>query len=575
MKAGITAKVRDAVGKPRFSLMVAAVAAVSLVATTTVTTAAWTDNEWAGGTVGVGSPGDCTTNTLFSSQASARQLSGSVLGVDLDSIAGVEGLTVTNTDGAATPVPVTATGVAGVPDAFLSKLPVTALGGNPVTAALGLGAPVGSLGTYTQWAQAQENGQARAAAGLVTDQSGAVDVAGTATGAATAPDSATISLGSILPASLAGVTLDVGAVASSSSIEGCGMVNGWPTLAAAPTVTREYGVASLDLKADVPAVRLIAVDGTAVVARVPGQLSSLVAPGALTTAITNGVKALVDPLLGTLDSTASTTAKLSVPDLTPVTSLMTGTIVDEDRTIAINPATGSVEVDIAALSNETLGLNGQGPNRAVLDSALNAFVADRVAVLLEQWKSRVMEALTKALREVTIESHTTVTLLGSLGVPVAELQVLTGPATLGDFLAGNAPAPTVTSRLLGVGVGGSLLSSLLAVLNSGANGAVQSALQTTVFTTGLVPEVGANVQALITNATKGITLTLATVSTLVAIHVNVQPDQPWAGDRPRDVAAQAGEYKVSAIRVGIVDQPGLLSLSLGTSTAGPVNYRIS
>jgi len=63
---------------------------------------------------------------------------------------------------------------------------------------------------------------------------------------------------------------------------------------------------------------------------------------------------------------------------------------------------------------------------------------------------------------------------------------------------------------------------------------------------------------------------LTAVRTLVAINVNVQPDKNWPGTKPADVTAAAGEYKVSAIRVGLVDSAGLLSLQLGSSSAGPV-----
>jgi hypothetical protein len=495
--------------------------------------------------------------------------------MDLKSIAGVEGLTVTNGDGAASPLPLTATPVTGVPDAFISKLPVTALGLNPVTVGLGLGLPVGGLGTYTQWAQAQDSGQTRAASGLVTDQSGAVDVGGTATGATTAPQAAKISLGNIVPASLAGVTLDVGAVASSASVQGCEMVNGWPTLAADPLDVRDYGIASLDLNANVPAVGTLGRNVGVQLDGVSDQLNSLVAPGALTTTISSGLNSLLDPVLGLLDSSASTTATLTAPNLGAVRALMTETLVDTDNTVAINLATGTVTVDIATLTHGTLGLNGQKANHPVLGSTLTAAVAAKVTQLLNQWKIRVSDALTAALREVTIESRSVVTVVSALSVPVAEIEVVTGPLTLGEFLGGAVPAPRVTPKLLGLGLGGTLLNAIVGALSSGTNGVVQSALQATIFNAGLVPQVGSSVDALVVDAGAGIGNLLSSLAAVVSIHVNVQPDQPWTGVKPADVAARPGEYKVSAIRVGLINQPGLLSISLGTSAAGPVNYRPS
>ena len=560
---------------PLTSVAIGAAAAVSLVAASAVTTAAWVDNEWAGGAVGVGSPGDCSTNTLFSGQASATQLSGRLLGTDLNSIAGVEGLTVTNAGGTASPQPLSATPVTGIPDAFISKLPVTALGTNPVTVGLGLGIPVGGLGTYTQWAQAQDSGQTRAAAGLVTDQSGAVDVGGTATGAATAPQSATVRLDNIVPASLAGVTLDVGAVASSASLQGCDLVNGWPTLAANPGATREYGVASLTLGANVPALGTLSRGGDALLGNVSNQLTASVAPGALTTSISNGLDSLLDPVLGLLDSSASTTATLTAPNLGAVRDLMKETLVDSENTIAVDLAAGTVRVDIAALTDATLGLNGQEANHQVLDSTVTGKVTAKVTQLLNTWKMRVAEALIAALREVTIESRSVVTVVGTLGIPVAEIVIATGPSKLSEFLAGTAPPPRITSKLLGLGIGGALLDRILDTLTNGANGVILNALQATIFTTGLVPQAGAGVDALVADAGTAAGGVLSSIGSLISIHVNVQPDKPWQGAKPDDVSAKAGEYKVSAVRVGLINQPGILSLYLGTSAVGPVNYRPS
>ncbi|WAJ33396.1 choice-of-anchor G family protein [Arthrobacter sp. FX8] len=560
---------------PRTSLAIAAAAAVCLAATTTVTTAAWVDNEWAAGSVGVGSPGDCATNTLFSGEASATQLTGSVLGTDLNSVAGVEGLTVTNVDGAVSPLPLTATPVTGVPDAFISKLPVTALGANPVTAGLGLGLPVGGLGTYTQWAQAQDSGQTRAAAGLVTDQSGAVDVGGTATGANTAPQAATISLGNVVPGSLAGVTLDVGAVASSASVQACDLINGWPTLAATPAVAREYGIASLNLRTSVPAIGALSRSGESQLDDVSNQLTALVAPGALTTAISSGLNSLLDPVLGLLDSSASTTATLSAPSLGAVRALMEETLVDNENTVAVDLAAGTVRIDIAALTDGTLGLNRQVANHTVLDSTVTGKATAKVTQLLNQWEIRVADALTAAIREATIESRSVVTVVGTLGVPVAEIVVATGPLKLNDFLAGTAPPPLVTSKLLGLGIGGTLLNIIHSTLTNGANGVIQDALRATIFTAGLVPQVGAGIDALVVDAGTVVGNLLSSISSLVSVHVNVQPDKPWAGVKPADVSAKAGEYKVSAVRIGVINDPEPLSLSLGTSSAGPVNYRPS
>lgn len=563
---------RRVLNRPRRFVLVAATAAITLAATTSVTTAAWTDNEWVRSAVGVSSPGDCSTNTMFTNQSWARQLQGTVLNTNLDTVAGVQGLTVLNDGTTATRTPLSATLVPGTTDAYVTKIPVSVLGSSPISVGLGLGLPVGGVGTYTQWARSENSGQAHGASGLVSDQTGAVDVAGTAQGAATAPKSASVNLGNIVPASLAGVTLDVGAVASSSQLDGCDMINGWPTLDPTPEVQRQYGIAGLDLNAAIPAVGTLSTQGASLVGAVPTQLNALLGTGGLTTGISNGISALINPVLGTLQlGSISTTATLSAPDLTGVTALMTESMTD--GIVTVNLGTGTVRVNIASLAGGTLGLNGMEVNHAVvLDAAMTTAVTNRVTALLDSWKNRVLTALTTALRSITLNANTNIT-LKLAGLNAATIGVKIGPSTLGQFLDGTAVAPVVTADVLGLDIGGvvaALLTPVTSILLTGTNNVVKNVLNATIFNAGLVTNLGASLQLLITPVINAVGPLLTAVRTLVAINVNVQPDQIWPGTKPADVTAAAGEYKVSAIRVGLVDSAGLLSLQLGSSSAGPV-----
>ncbi|MGO4247496.1 choice-of-anchor G family protein [Paenarthrobacter sp. RAF54_2] len=562
--------------RPSRSILVAAVSAITLAATTSLTTAAWTDSEWVKSSVGVSSPGDCSTNTMFTNQAWARQLYGSVLNTRLDTVAGVQGLSVVNNGTSASPTPVSAVLVPGTTDAYVTKVPATALGSSPVSVGLGLGAPVGGLGTYTQWARSQKSGQAQGASGLVSDQSGAVDVAGTANGAATAPKSASISLGNIVPGSLAGVTLDVGAVASSSALDACVMTNGWPMLDTTPTVQRQYAIAGLDLTAAIPAVGTLSTQGASLVGAVPAQLNALLGTGGLTTGISDGISAFINPLLGSLSlGSISTTATLSAPDLTGVTAMMTESI--SDGIVTINLGTGTVKVNIASLAGSTTGLNGMEPNHAVvLDAAMTTAVTNRVTALLDSWKNRVLAALTTALRSITLNATTNITLKLAT-INAATIGVKMGPSTLGQFLDGSAGAPVVTADVIELDLGGEvtgLLSPIRSALLTGSNGVVKNVLNATIFNAGLIPTLGTNLQLVITPVINAVGPVLTGVRTLVAINVNVQPDQSWAGTKPADVTAAVGEYKVSAIRVGLVGSAGLLSLHLGSSSAGPAALKI-
>lgn len=571
------------VNRPRRSVLVAAVTSMALAATTSITAAAWTDSEWVRSAVGVSSPGDCSTNTMFTNLAWARQLHGTVLNTNLDTVAGVQGLTLLNNGAAATPTPLSAILVPGTTDAYVTKIPLTALGSSPVNVGVGLGAPVGGLGTYTQWARSQNSGQAHGASGLVSDQTGAVDVAGTAQGAAAAPKSASISLGNIVPASLSGVTLDVGAVASSAAVDSCIMTSGWPMLNPAPTPQRQYGIAGLDLTAAIPAVGTLGAQGASLVGAVPAQLNAFLGTTGLANQINDGIKGLVNPLLGALAVGSYNTNASLMTDLSGVTELMTETI--SDGIVTIHLGSGTVKVNIASLTGGAMGLNGMEPNHAVvLDPAMTAAVTTRVTALLDSWKNRVLTALTSALGSTPLLSATTVVDLRApiLGTPLAEITVKTGPATLAQFAAGTAPGPDVSVKVLGGGGAvAALLNTLLATLTTSANGVVKTALATTdfiakstLFNTNLVSNLDASLQLLITPAINAVGPVLTAVRTLVAINVNIQPDQSWSGTKPADVTAEAGEYKVSAIRVGLVDSAGLLSLSLGSSSAGPAALKV-
>lgn len=532
---------RGAARNPRVSLTIAAAAAVSLAATTTVTTAAWVDNEWVGGGVGVASPGDCSTNTLFSGEASATQLSGNVLGIDLKSIAGVEGLRVTNSDGTALPLPVTASQVTDVPDAFISKLPVTALGLNPVTVGLGLGLPVGDLGTYTQWAQAQDSGQTRAAAGLITDQSGAVQVGASGIERREGPSAAKIALDEILPGSLAGVTLDVGAVASSAYVQGCEMVNGWPTLATNPLDVRDYGIASLDLGADVPADRLVVAPTKGVIDILPATI------GALEKTFVDELNTEVRSVLGKL-GLAQTTSSATVDrlDLAPVHALLSKTLAEGAVTLDLE--TGRLTIDLAKLP-VVAPLSKRMPNQSVLTSeALNQVRRD-IGAVLEQ----ITRELRTALDGVQV----------SAVIPVPVVLGLVSVTAVGSVAEFRTHSPKLTGGVLGLDL----------TLLDGIRSAVQTAVDLSVV--GPIDDVVSDLEETLVADSAELQAPIDAVGALVSIHVNVQPDQPWTGVKPADVAARPGEYKVSAIRVGLINQPGLLSISLGTSAAGPVNYRPS
>ncbi|SEE63468.1 hypothetical protein SAMN04489740_1988 [Arthrobacter alpinus] len=578
-------RLRNHLSRPRRVVLVASVAAIAFVASTSLTQAAWTDNEWAHSNVGTAVVGDCTSNTLFQNRAWGRQLTGMVAGINLDTLAGVDGVTVANNGTLGSAVPASASEVTppGDTSTYIAKLPVGVLGAqNPlVTAALGLGVPVGGLGAYTQWGQAKGNGLAHGAAGLVSDQSGAVDVAGTANGSASAPKAASINLDALLPAALAGVSLDIGAVASEAKVNSCEMISGWPQFDPTPTVTRNYGIAGLDLNAKVPAIASVASNGKVLVNGVQGTLTSLVGAGGLSTAITDGVIALLNPVLDGLKlGTVITSTKVSGLDLSAITAMMSESMTD--GALTVNLEAGTARVNIATLmgvpdvNGGNFGLNNFDPNHElILDTATVNSLIEKLTKMLDTWVERVVGAMRTALRAVTITSNTEVS-LKVLGLNVPALDVQVGPIGIGQLLdQPNDPAHLAKVKILGLGLD---LGGLLAPLTNGANGVVVTALNATVFGTGaLIGNLGSSLAALTAPVVTALGTILSPLSSLVSLRINVQPDQPWGGStsKPADVTAlpsgpgTTAEYKVSAIRVGLINQANLLGLSLANSSAGP------
>lgn len=575
-------RLRNQLVRPRGLLLVASAAAIAVIASTSLTQAAWTDNEWANTSVGTATVGDCTTNNLFQNRAWGRQLTGMIAGVNLDTLAGVDGVTVSNNGNLGSVVPASATEVTppGNKTTYISQLPVGVLGAqNPlVTAALGLGVPIGGLGAYAQWGQAKANGLAHGAAGLVSDQSGAVDVTGTKNGANSAPVSATVDLSNLLPAALAGVSLKVGAVAAEASMNSCEMVSGWPQLTQNPVPIRKYGIAGLDLNANVPAVKAVAAAGVKLTNTVQTTLTGLISAGQLSTAITEGVVALLSAVLNPLGLGAKTTGiKFSEPNLSELTALMSQPMTDGVLTVDLGA--GTVKVDIATLMNGPNGLNNLGPNHELIldDATINALVA-KLGEMLDAWVGRVLAAVKKTLWDVTITSTTDISLLLGLGT----IKATVGPISIGQLIATptpTTPQPILEIKLLGSSSG--LLTPVTNLLVGGANGVVATALKATSLADGiLTPTPGTDVAKLTAPVVTAAEALLKPFSQLVSVRINVQPDQPWGGStsRPTDVTAlpagsgTSAEYKVSAIRVGLINQANVLGLSLANASVGPAGF---
>lgn len=553
------------------------VAAVSLLSLSSGTDAAWTDDEYVGTAAGVMIAGNCSTTTLFRTESAARQLSG-LLGADeLDSLAAVQGLSVENLSGTVSVAPASAIQID--PVTFSAPLEASALGSPLLSATLGLDAAAGEAGAYNQWGRATGSGQAAAAAGAVNDQSGAIDATGTADGSATMPRSASINLSSLVPASAADMTLDIGAVASSAEVDACLLVNGWPTPNPVPVENRTYGIAGADLKAGVPSVQSMTAATTSAIDDAVDDLAALDDPGGMvTTTINTGIRALVQGAAGSLTlGTVDTVITIGTLDLSGVQPLLTGTITD--GVVTIDLSNSSATVDLAALRGGANGFNGLPPNTVIgIDETLLAEVSQRTTALLAEWSSGTALALEQALEAATFAMQTQVVLRANvplLGtVDVARLSI--GYATtLGAFLDGSAPQPTITTEVLSGALPGldTLLTPILTALNNGTGTVVQGVLVPALQgTNGVIPTAVTGIEGAADGVTEELDAILDPLAGVLSLTINVQPDQPGAPVTSAAAGNSApGEYKISALRIATLGNAA--EIYLATSAAGPLIFR--
>nr|WP_281373117.1 choice-of-anchor G family protein [Kineococcus aurantiacus] len=469
---------------------------------------------------------DCTALGRYSSASQARTTTGRLLGRDLSPLVGLAGVSATNPGTGASAVPATAPR-AGT-DAYRDNLTVTALDAALTTDLTGTVAfPLAGthLGAYGQYARAGSDGRAVAAAGLVSD-SGALTV-GSATPAG---DVATLDLAKLAPttAALAGVSLGVGAVGARAALDGC------QPAGAAVTPERSYTIASLAVRAGVPAVRTV---GTTLTTQL-GAVSTTV--DALGVSLQSTLRTVVGPLLG---GTAGASSATVTVDLAALGTALLATPLS-DGVVNVDLRTGLVTVDLAALLSGSGGLNGRAPDTQLLLTGLTTVPA-RVTALLTAWQAQVQQRLTATLNAAAVELRTTV---APLGLGPTRAVVVT--STLGELAQGRGT----------VGVDGAVASgALLTTVATPLLAALGTVVTTTLFATpgGAVPGLVAALTPVVAAAGPALTPVVTALTSVLTLTVNAQ-DSPTGGT-----------HRVSALRVGVL-APAPTDLRLATAVVGPV-----
>ncbi|MFB8892592.1 choice-of-anchor G family protein [Microbacterium plantarum] len=574
--------------RTRSVVAIAAVAVVGVPMTVTATTAAWNTSEWVHGEVGT-STLDCADGTGFASVASGRFLSGSLLGLDLDPLADLEQM-VLALDGAGdvTVSPSNAIDLGSAPPesyVYANPFDVTALSAiNVDLTGFTVGLPGAALGAVNQYARVTADGSVAGASGLVND-SGAVLVSDT-TPPASLPARARVGLSGILPAvtGIADANLEVGAVAASSQVDGCALLRDqlWGETAPASAVVRDYGIAGLGLQLDAPVVQSLVSTTTTAVNTLGGVVGQLTGPGGL---IGSSIGAGVDAgLPGILTTTVGGNVSITGLDLLgSVATLLTTPLTD--GVVTIDLQAGSIDVDLDALLPS---LNNAAPNTEIVlnDAVLNPIV-DRAGVLLDNWSSQIVAALTAELREATVtvalEAVVAAPGIGILpGLTVLSADIgFVGP--LGALLDGTAVLTIDAEAAGAVGPINTLLSALglptvtqllttVGGLSSGLVSTLANTLTTTI--TGALTTLGGTLATAVTAVITALGSVVDALPSVVSLMVNVQPDQPNAPPDATFTAASGesiAEYKVAALRLGLADGlGGIAATTFATASAGPV-----
>lgn len=581
----------------------AVLVSTALVAQGGVTTAAsWNDTEWVHSSAVT--TVDCENpEGTFATRGEGRLLSGSLLGIDLDTIVAANGVEATN-DGTRTAVdPSGAIPVidpplspAEAPTAFANPVDVSALNSALTVDLSGvLQLPLDtSTGSVGQYGQAASGGEARGASGLITSSGG---VATSPTNEY--PDLATLKLSTLLGtvnpsvAALLGnvtdVSLTTGAVAGSAALDGCAL--SW-TDDSATAVSREYLTSHIYTDVASPTIGSVAttVDGT--LGTLQTTANGLIGNGSLLSGVVSGVVTLVDGLLGnplisavlgirtTPNGTTAGITAVSL-DLAPVQSLVNTPFEDEHGVVSISLDEGLVRVNTTALLGEaygdtyTDGANELPPNSDLLADQHVVDTLTRVlGETLDTLVSRIVTALNDVIDTAVVSAVISIPLqtrclllctswtdAGAIGVSIHG-----SVAALKANTPGTVTVDTSALNVLGLGT---LLGGLVNGIVSGLTSTVGSAIGT-IVDDALTPVLTAPVSTILSLVDPIVSLVGNVYAQLyqsgvVSLTVNAQNEPAdWSGLDP-------GRYDVAALRIGVLDALGQsnVRLYLGRASVGP------
>jgi hypothetical protein len=582
--------------------------AVLVVSTTVPSSAAWTDVEYDRADVATL---DCTLENLGTSTASGTVMGGTLLDLDLGTVAEVRGLRVHDDGAGAIPDPDSATEVpASGGDAFQNPFVASAAFG-AINLDLGevLRVPLATeAGAYGQYARASGDASSAAASGTIT-QGGGIDFDAISAPPEERPRFGSIELGTLLASALGeglsdtvseqltDARLGIGAAASAASLAGCDAA--WAR-SVDDALLRDYAIAGLDLELDSPLTAQLATGVSTAVTSLETALAGLTSDQALRDALAGAVLGPdgLGPLLTGLGVGTPTVSLQVTPDFSLASQLGNDTITDDEGIVAIDLATGVITVDLESLFGATYGqddLNGLPPNTELLiDGEVLSTLLTAVGDAVDDWTASVVDRLDDALDAVRVQFSLSVPLT-MLGNTLGTLTVSTD-ASLAALAAGTAVVTAgfvQTPGLCSIVVIGPTLCGAVTTLLTGLTPSVLAALGpsiaailTTSIDTVAAPALttfgstsaatASGIVVLLGDALGG----LFGSSGLMGLLVNVQndPTAPGAGAEPASWSAlpapnwadpaSTGVFDVAALQVSVAGAVRAVELDLARSSVG-------
>ncbi|MFJ4037435.1 choice-of-anchor G family protein, partial [Microbacterium sp. NPDC090007] len=442
------------------------------------------------------------------SNATGTFLGGSILdAIDLDAVANIEGAQATSNGTGDTVVD-------------FNTLDLTALGLVNVTVDGGIQVPLdlGSAGVLGQYAQAAPDGSSVGASGAV-GSGGVIGTGAPAGGPLTIGlEDAIASLTGTVAADLVGDLADARLTLDAVSARA--------EQAAPDPATGDYTIASAELVVDSATLAALTSGIAADVAELQGTVDGL--QGAL--------EGSLDEVLGLLNGIATLDLEVGTVDLTTaVSSLLTGTITDPDYPgVSIDLGTGAVTVDL----EQIIDLNTRGIGEGILTGATVQYVENAILAAVDGLLTEVQEALTQAIRGITIEGGASISLI------VGSADLLTIDTTVGALLDGDLTGVELLSVPISLPFG---LDEVVAALTAPLDALVDEV-------TDLVAAALAPVNAVVLPAFD------AVIPAVASITVNNQS------------TSEAGVFSITAAIVTVLPvlgAGGAVQLELANATVGP------